>query len=54
MATATAIALFDAEHERSHLERIESCSTGELSHAAAVHLAAGGLGIGWSLPEGTG
>lgn len=51
LATASAIALFDAEHERRHLERIESCSGDGLGHAAAVHLAAGELLIGWSLPE---
>ena len=51
MATATALALFDAEHERSHLQRIESCSVSQLGHAAATHLDPGGLGIGWSLPE---
>jgi len=52
LATATAIALFDAEHERRHLDRIESCSGDELGHAAAVHLDPDGLVIGWSLPEG--
>ncbi len=53
MATATAVALFEAEHERRHLERIEACSPGQLGLAAAAHLDAGGLAIGWSLPEET-
>ncbi len=51
LATATAMALFDAEHERRHLERIEGCSLGELSGAATAHLSAAGLVVGWSLPE---
>jgi zinc protease len=50
-ATATALALFDLEHERRHLERIESCGRAELGLAAAVHLDAAGLVVGWSLPE---
>ena len=51
MAAATAIALFDAEHERRHLERVEACSEDELARAAAGCLAADGLLVGWSLPE---
>jgi predicted Zn-dependent peptidase len=51
LATATAISLFDAEHERRHLDRIESCSGAELSRALAAHLDPADLVIGWSLPE---
>ena len=54
MAAATAIALFDAEHERRHLERIESCSRGELAEVAAAYLVAAESVVGWSLPEGGG
>ncbi len=50
-ATATALALFDVEHERRHLARIEGCERGELERAAAAHLDSSGLVIGWSLPE---
>ena len=51
LAAATGMALFDVDHERLHLDRIESCSQDELDRAAAVHLAPDGLVIGWSLPE---
>jgi zinc protease len=51
MATATALALFDEDHELHHLRRIESCSEEDLARAAATWLASGGLRIGWSLPE---
>jgi zinc protease len=51
LATATAIALFDAEHEWRHLARIENCSRGELADAASGYLDADGLVVGWSLPE---
>ena len=54
LAAATALALFDAEHERRHVERIESCAGGELDAAAARYLDAGCLAIGWSLPAGEG
>ena len=52
LAAATAVALFDVEHERRHVERIERCAAGELDEAAAVHLDGAGLTVGWSLPTG--
>ena len=50
MATAAAMALFGAEHERRHLEQIERCGAAEL-RAAATRLGAARPVIGWSLPE---
>ena len=44
LAAATALALFDAEHERRHVERVERCTAGELDAAAAAHLAVRGPG----------
>ena len=51
MATATAVCLFDPEHDRRHLERLETCSAAELEEAAG-YLDGDGAVIGWSLPEG--
>ena len=53
MATATAVCLFDPEHDRRHLERLEGCSSAELKQAAE-YLDGDGAVIGWSLPEGGG